>query len=108
MVQRNSHGGGSRLLPYEKSKDLDVKTENIRENHAESFVQACMGNGKTWSPFSVGGELTQVLTLGCIAQYYNRDLEFDPKTKQITNDKMANARLSITPRKGWEEFYRMV
>ena len=108
MVQRNSHGSSSRLFPYAKAKDLDVKTENIRENHLESFVQACLGNGKTWSPFSVGGVLTQVLTLGCIAQYYNRDLKFDPETKQITNDKEANARLSITPRKGWEQFYKMV
>ena len=108
MVQRNSHGGSSRLFPYEKSKDLDLKTENIRENHSESFIQACLGNGKTWSPFSVGGVLTQVLTLGCIAQYYNRNIKFDPKTKQITNDKLANARLSIKPRQGWEEFYKMV
>ena len=85
-----------------------MKTENIRENHLESFVQACMGNGETWSRFSVGGVLTQVLTLGCIAQYYNRGFKFDPETKQITDDKEANARLSIAPRKGWEEFYKMV
>ena len=83
MVQRNSHGGSSRLFPYAKSKDLDLKTESIREDHTESFIQACLGNGKTWSPFSVGGLLTQVLTLGCIAQYYNRNIKFDPKTKQI-------------------------
>ena len=107
MIQRNSHGGSSRLIPYEKSKDLDLKTENIREDHSESFIQACLGNGKTWSPFSVGGLLTQVLTLGCIAQYYNRNIKFDPKTKQITNDNLANARLSIKPRQGWEEFYKI-
>ena len=108
MIQRNSHGGSSRLFPYAKSKDLDLKTENVREDHLESFVQACLGNGKTWSPFSVGGLLTQVLTLGCIAQYFNQDLEFDPKTHQITNDKSANERLSIPPRKGWEDFYKIV
>ena len=108
MIQRNSHGGSSRLFPYAKSKDLDLKTENVREDHLESFVQACLGNGKTWSPFSVGGLLTQVLTLGCIAQYFNQDLEFDPKTHKITNDKLANERLSIPPRKGWEDFYKIV
>ena len=108
MIQRNSHGSSSRIFPYAKSKDLDLKTENIREDHLESFVQACLGNGNTWSPFSVGGLLTQVLTLGCIAQFYNQDLEFDPKTHQITNDKSANERLSIPPRKGWEDFYKIV
>ena len=33
MIQRNSHGSSSRLFPYAKSKDLDLKTENIREDH---------------------------------------------------------------------------
>ena len=41
----------------------------------------------------------------CPDRYFNK---FDPKTKQITNDKLANARLSIKPRQGWEEFYKMV
>ena len=91
-----------------KVKELDLKTENIRQNHLESFVQACLGNGKTWSPFSVGGVLTQVLTLGCIAQYFDMNIEFDPTTKQITNNQMANQRLAIPPRKEWKDFYKIV
>ena len=107
-VLRGSHGNSSRLLPYDKSKELDAKVDSVKTQHGESFIQACMGNGKTWSPFSVSGELTQVLTLGCIAQYLNMDLTFDPKTKTITNSEEANARLSIPPRKGWEDYYSMV
>ncbi|MEM7395114.1 MAG: Gfo/Idh/MocA family oxidoreductase, partial [Verrucomicrobiota bacterium] len=84
-VLRGSHGGSSRLLPYAKSKELDVKVDTVRLNHGASFTMACMDEGKTWSPFSISGELTQILTLGCIAQYFNADLDFDPKTKQITN-----------------------
>lgn len=106
-VQRNSHGSSSRLYPYAKTKELDAKVESVRENHGQSFVKACMGEGKTWSPFRISGELTQVLALGCVAQYYNVDLDIDPATKTITNHKAANARLSIPPRKGWEEFYKM-
>ena len=108
MIQRNSHGSSSRIFPYKKSKELDLKTENIRQNHLESFVQACLGNGKTWSPFSIGGVLTQVLTLGCIAQYFDMNIEFDPTTKQITNNQMANQRLAIPPRKEWKDFYKIV
>jgi hypothetical protein len=47
-------------------------------NHYESFIHACMGDGTTESPFSISGELTQVLNLGTIAEYLNVDLEFDP------------------------------
>ena len=107
-VSRGSHGGSSRLLPHTKAGELDAKVESIPENNGTSFAKACMGEGKTWSPFSVSAELTQVLMLGCIAQYLNTDLVFDPKTKTITNNAEANARLSIPPRKGWETFYKMV
>ncbi len=75
-------------------------------NHAQSFIQACMGKGTTASPFSVGAELTQVLLLGVICQRLNENLEFDPKTKQFKGNAQANEFLTgPPPRKGWEEFY---
>jgi hypothetical protein len=36
------------------------------------------------------------------------DIEFDPVTKQITNNDTANQRLSIPPRKEWRDFYKIV
>jgi hypothetical protein len=53
--------------------------------------------------------LSQVFTLGTLAQKLNTKLIFDRKTKQITNNKLANQLLVGTPpRKGWEEFYKLV
>jgi hypothetical protein len=74
----------------------------------ESFVQACLGNDKTESPFSVGGALTQVLNLGMIAEFLNVDLQFDPKTKRFIGNEKANALLSgPAPRKEWAEHYKL-
>jgi len=110
LVQRGSHESPSRLYPRIKMADFgaDMKAKGPAFSHQESFIQACMGNGSTASPFSVSAELTQVLLLGVICQYLNQNLEFDPKTKQFKGNDIANAMLhGPTPRKGWEEFYRL-
>ena len=79
-------------------------------NHYKNFLLAAQGREETRSPFSVTAPLSQVFCLGCIAQRLNRSIKFDPATKQITGDDEANALLKGskgTPRKGWEEFYRV-
>ncbi len=79
-------------------------------NHYENFLLAVMGKEQTRSPFSVTGPLSEVFCLGCIAQRLNRSFKFDPATKTIVGDEEANALLKGskgTPRKGWEEFYRV-
>ena len=67
-----------------------------------------MGNGRTESPFSVAGALTQVLNLGMIAEYLNMDLAFDRKTKKFVGNEVANALLSgPAPRKEWAGHYKL-
>jgi predicted dehydrogenase len=109
LIQRGSHGSASRLTSWATMLDYRAafKAPRSTQSHQEGFIQACMGNGKTSSPFSVSGELTQVLMLGVIAQYLNESFSFDPTKKKITDNRKANELLrSPTPRKGWEEYYR--
>ena len=68
----------------------------------------CNGLEKTRSPFEINGVLSQVFSLGVMAQRLNTQLFFDSRTKQITNNEFANSMLAgIPPRKGWEEFYKL-
>ena len=79
-------------------------------NHYKNFLLGVMGKEQTRSPFSVTGPLSEVFCLGCIAQRLNRSFKFDPVKKEIIGDAEANALLKGskgTPRKGWEEFYRV-
>lgn len=77
-------------------------------NHYANYLKACMGQEKTRSPFHIAGPLSQVFALGIIAQQLNAKLKFDPKTKQITNNTLANKMLKgVAPRKGWEQYYKM-
>ncbi|MEC7288046.1 MAG: gfo/Idh/MocA family oxidoreductase, partial [Verrucomicrobiota bacterium] len=111
VIQRGSHGSVSRLYPRASMMDYKraLKAPSGGLDHMQSFIQSCMGNGKTTSPFSVGGPLTQLLMLGVIAQYLNEGFNFDRDTERITNNKTANALLEgPKPRKGWERYYAEV
>jgi predicted dehydrogenase len=110
VVQRGSHDNHS--LVYPRTKMLEFRDALAlhppKLNHFESFVQACMGNGTTESPFSISGELTQVLNLGVIAEYLNVELTFDPKAKRFTGNDAANALLAgAPPRKEWADSYKL-
>ncbi len=104
-----SHGSTLSIIPEAKAKEMQSKLPEVPKspsNHFENFLLACQGLEKTRSPFEIHGPLSQVFSLGVMAQRLNRKLYFDSRTNQITNDKFANAMLTgIPPRKGWEDFY---
>ncbi|HNW56463.1 MAG TPA: Gfo/Idh/MocA family oxidoreductase [Bacteroidales bacterium] len=106
-----SHGSTLSIIPEEKAKEMESKLPEVPKspsNHYKNFVLACKGEEKCRSSFEVSGPLSQVFTLGVLAQKLNTKLSFDRKSKQITNNKTANELLvGQPPRKGWEEYYKM-
>ena len=111
LIVRGHHGEVSRISPRARMLEHRgaMKAPSLEHSHAESFVQACMGNATTTAPFSVGGPLTQVLNLGVIAEYLNVDLRFDPQTKRFVNNDEANLLLTDkAPRAEWAPYYKMV
>jgi hypothetical protein len=106
-----THSATLSIFPDSKKKALGDKLPRItgrQSNHAQNFLLSAMGKEKTRSSFDISGVLTQVFCLGCIAQRLGGELEFDLKTKQITNNKIANQLLvGNPPRKGWEQYYKM-
>lgn len=106
-----SHGSTLQIIPEEKAKEMEKLLPEVPQspsNHFENFLLACLGREKTRSPFEINGVLSQVFSLGVIAQRLNTQLFFDPRTKTITNNEFANAMLAgLPPRKGWEQFYKL-
>ena len=106
-----SHGSTLSIIPEEKAKALESRLPEVPaspSNHFENFLFACTGVEKTRSPFEIHGPLSQVFSLGVMAQRLNTKIYFDSRTKTITNNAFANAMLtSIPPRKGWEDFYKI-
>ncbi len=111
VIHRASHGSPSKILPRVTMKEYleFMKVPKVPHQHEESFVQACMGNNKTTSPFSIGGELTQLLQLGITCQFLNESFDFDRKTKKVVGNEKAQAHLDgPDPRKGWEDYYKPI
>ncbi len=106
-----SHGSTLSIIPEEKAKEMASKLPEVPEspsNHYANFLLACKGMEECRSPFDIAGPLSQVFTLGTMAQQLNSKILFDRKKKVGTNNELANQLLSGTPpRKGWEEFYKL-
>lgn len=106
-----SHGSTLSIIPAEKAKEMESRLPEVQKspsNHYANFLLACKGLEKTRSPFEIAGPLSQVFSLGVMAQKLNTKLLFDRKTKQITNNKLANQLLvGLPPRKGWEQYYKI-
>lgn len=106
-----SHGSTLSIIPAEKAKDMASSLPEVPKspsNHFANFLLACKGEEECRSSFDVAGPLSQVFTLGVLAQRLNTKLTFDRETKQITNHPLANVMLKgAQPRKGWEEYYNL-
>ncbi len=90
------------LLPKEKFADYKIPKQP-GEDHYRQFIEACRGNGKTSTPFSYSGPMTEAVLLGCLAtRFVKTTLEWDVTKPAITNVKEANAYVRRTYRKGWE------
>jgi predicted dehydrogenase len=106
-----SHGSTLSIIPESKAKEMASKLPEVPEspsNHFANFLLACTGVEKTRSPFELHGPLSQVFSLGVMAQRLGARLFFDSRTRQITNNAFANAMLTgIPPREGWEQYYKI-
>jgi len=107
-----AHGSTLQIIPPKKARDMAAQLPVVPKSpsdHWKNFLLACLGEEKTRSPFSVAGPLCQMMALGIIAQRLNAtNLKFDRATRQFTNNDAANKLLQdVTPRKGWEQFYKL-
>ena len=106
-----SHASTLSIIPDEKAKEMESKLPVVPKspsNHFANFLLACKGQEMTRSPFEIAGPLCQVFCLGVLAQQLNTKLLFDPKTKQITNNPLANQLLvGVEPREEWKKFYAL-
>jgi hypothetical protein len=106
-----SHGSTLSIIPEEKAREMAPNLPEVPKspsNHFKNFLLACKGEEKTRSPFEVTGPLSQVFSLGVMAQKLNVKIEFDRKKNKITNNKLADSLLKgPPPRKGWEQYYKI-
>jgi hypothetical protein len=93
----------SSLLPTEKFKDIkgpDKTLPRVASHHRE-WIEACKGQGKTFSSFAIGGPLTELIQLANIAGQVGEPFHYDPVTGEIPDHAKASGLLHREYRKGW-------
>lgn len=92
-----------KLLPEKKFVDFKgpAKTLPRSPGHHAEWIKACKGGPRTFSPFDIGGPLTEIAQLGAIAILIGEPIEYDPVAGNIVNSQKANALLHREYRSGW-------
>lgn len=69
--------------------------------HHQEWVEACKGNGRTFSSFEIGGPLTELMQLCNLATLVAGPVEYDTVSGRVLNSKTANQLLHRSYRQGW-------
>ena len=70
-------------------------------DHHREWIDACKGKGKTFSPFDIGGPLTELIQLANIGGIVGEPFHYDPISGKITDHAVASGLLHRPYRKGW-------
>jgi len=93
------------LLPEAKFADVKggpPQTLTKSVGHHREWVEACKGRGKTFSPFELGGPLTELLQLANLATLVEGPFDYDTVSGRILNHDRAEALLHRVYREGWK------
>ncbi len=92
------------LLPESKFEFFEggpPETLPRSKGHHREWVEACKGQGKTFSGFEMGGPLTEVMQLANLATLVEGPLDYDIISGKIVNSERANELTHRPYRKGW-------
>lgn len=91
------------LLPENQFADYKRPAPFIPDSpgHHQEWLLACQGTGKTSSPFSYAGPLTEANHLGNVAFRVGKKIHWDSVNMQCTNCPEADPFLRRKPREGW-------
>jgi len=92
------------MLP--RSKFADFKSgppETLPKSigHHREWVEACKGNGKTFSSFDIGGPLTELMQLVNLATLVQGPVEYDTLSGRVLNSAPASRLVHREYREGW-------
>ncbi|HEY5914436.1 MAG TPA: Gfo/Idh/MocA family oxidoreductase [Verrucomicrobiae bacterium] len=92
------------LLPKDKFQEVKAgppQTIPASIGHHREWVEACKGNGKTFSGFEIGGPLTELMQLVNLATLVDGPVEYDTISGRVLNSKPAQSLVHREYRKGW-------
>ncbi len=104
IYSNNPWNGSYVLLPEKQFEDFKGGPPEILprvQSHQWEWIEACKGNGKTFSSFDMGGPLTELAQLCNLATLVEGPIEYDTLSGTILNSKPASHLLHREYRQGW-------
>ncbi|MBL9126561.1 MAG: Gfo/Idh/MocA family oxidoreductase [Verrucomicrobiales bacterium] len=92
------------LLPENRFADFKggpAESLPRTNSHHREWTEACRGRGKTFSPFEMGGPLTELMQLANLATLVEGPLEYDTVSGRILNSERGQQLLHRPYRPGW-------
>ncbi len=92
------------LLPKDQFQSIKAGPPQklpVSIGHHREWVEACKGNGQTFSSFEIGGPLTELMQLINVATLIEGPVDYDTLSGKILNSRAANALLHRDYRRGW-------
>ena len=72
------------VLRHAATKDIP-REPSPQKGHGQEWIDACRGQGKTFSDFDIGGKLTEIGLAGVVAIRTGKSLDWDGEKMQATN-----------------------
>jgi hypothetical protein len=92
------------LLPKDKFQQVKSgppQTIKPSVGHHREWVEACKGNGQTFSPFEIGGPLTELMQLINLATLVEGPIGYDTISGRVLNSQLGQQLTHREYRKGW-------
>ena len=87
--------------PFQSIKAGPPQVLPVASSQHREWVEACKGNGKTFSGFEMGGPLTELMQLVNLSTLVQGPIEYDALSGDVLNSKAASALIHRQYRKGW-------
>jgi predicted dehydrogenase len=76
LIRLNGEPSLKDVLHHAATKDIPQSLPRVK-GHDQEFVDACRGNGKTFSDFDTGGKLTEIGLSGVVALRTGKSIDWD-------------------------------
>jgi hypothetical protein len=83
-IRLRGEPGWNDVLRHEATKDAP-QTLPRSGNHGKEWIDACLGQGKTFSDFDIGGKLTEIGLAGVVGIRAGKSLEWDGEKMEAKN-----------------------
>jgi hypothetical protein len=100
LIRLNGESTFENVLNHAATKDIPASLPRTR-GHGQEWLDACRGEGHTFSDFDIGGKLTEIGLAGVVAIRAGKNLDWDGEKMEARNAPDAARFVHTDYRKKW-------